>query len=93
MQMTRREREQLGESWTAGGPVYIEGPVTIDNTAANRWAGWVDATVPKREVRPAIDPVNSYFRRLLDCPRQFVVAARIDAGADSTRLDSVCNYR
>jgi hypothetical protein len=93
MQMTRREREQLGESWTAGGPVYVEGLGTIDNATANRWAAWVDARLPKREVRPAIDPVNSYFRRLLDCPRQFVVAARIGAGADSTRLDSVCNYR
>lgn len=93
MQMTRREREQLGESWTAGGPVYVEGPATVDNAIANRWAAWVDASLPKREVRPAIDPVNSYFRRLLDCPQQFVVAARIDAGADSTRLDSVCNYR
>lgn len=110
MQMTRREREQIGQDWIAGGPVFVEGSrlsalgsrqadrrepraASIDTTVAKRWAAWIDARLPRREVRPAIDPVNSYFRRLLDCPRQFVAAARSGARADSTRLDSVCNYR
>jgi hypothetical protein len=90
MQMTRKERDQLADSWTAGAPAYVAGPTMIDSAAATRWASWVAAKLPERDVRPAIDPVNSYFRRLLDCPQQFASAGR---SADSTRLDSVCNYR
>jgi hypothetical protein len=102
-----RERERFGESWTVGGLAYVEGsgvsglgfgstphtphptPAHVDTALAKRWAGWVDERLPKRETRPAIDPVHSYFRRLLDCPRQWVTSQ----SADSTRLDSVCNYR
>jgi hypothetical protein len=90
MQMTRKERDQLADSWTSGAPAYVAGPAMIDSAAAARWASWVAAKLPKRDVRPAIDPVNSYFRRLLDCPQQFSLAGR---SRDSTRLDSVCNYR
>ena len=62
----------------------------IDTTAARHWAAWVDQRLNHRELRPAIDLVGGYFRRTLDCPRQFVSAAR---SGDSSRLDSACNYR
>jgi hypothetical protein len=87
--MTARERAKLGSSWQATGLVYSEGS-GIDTTASNRIATFAAQRVSAREVRPAIDPINAYFRRLLDCPRTFVDIAR---GADSTRLDSACNYR
>lgn len=84
------ERARLGERWRAGGIAYVEGAGGIDTVAARRWAAWMDERVPKREPRPAIDPVSSHFFKVLECPRQFADAAR---AADSTRLDSVCNYR
>ena len=85
-----RERERLGPTWRPGGIVYVEGPAGVDTAAARRWSAWVSEKVPRTETRPAIDPVNSYFRRVLDCPRQFLEHA---GSADSTRLDSACNYR
>lgn len=84
------ERARLGQRWLAGGMAYIEGQNGIDSSVAKRWAAWVEQRIPERQTRPAIDPVGSYFRNALDCPRQFADASRT---ADSTRLDSVCNYR
>lgn len=88
--VTAREREALGKSWRAGAPVYVEGPAGIDSVAAKRWAEWVERRIPERDTRAAIDPVNIYFRRMLDCPRQLSIAART---GDLSRLDSACNYR
>ncbi len=88
--LTPAERARLGKSWSAGGIVYVEGTADIDTVAARRWSAWVAETLPRSATRPAIDPVNGYFRRVLDCPRQFLEQAK---SADSTRLDSVCNYR
>jgi hypothetical protein len=92
MTMTPEERGALGKNWIARGLVFVEGPrpISIDAAAARRWAAWVKQRFDEREVRPAIDPVSSYFRRVLDCPRQFISAAR---SGDSSRLDSACNYR
>jgi hypothetical protein len=88
--LTRAERDRLAKSWRTGGLVYVEGPSVIDSVEAQRWASWVDERVPQRETHPAIDPVNSYFRRILDCPRQLASVAH---RGDVTRLDSACNHR
>lgn len=88
--MNSAERLQIGKSWTASGMVYVEGSAPVDTAAARRWESWMSQRVPRRHVRAAIDPINDYFRRVLDCPRQHASGAR---QADSTRLDSVCNHR
>jgi hypothetical protein len=88
--MTSAERSKLASRWTARGLVYVAGSTGIDTAATRRSAEWVSAAVPARETREAIDPVNSYHRRLLDCPEQLAIQART---GDSTRLDSACNYR
>jgi hypothetical protein len=90
MTMTPDERADLGKSWRARGLVYVEGPAGVDTAAARRWAAWVEQRLDTRDVRPAIDPVNNYFRRMLDCPRQLLSVTR---SGDSSRLDSACNYR
>lgn len=87
--MTARERERLGTHWAPNGFVFLQGTRT-DTVVAARWARWVDRRVPRGAVRPAIDPVNAYFRTLLDCPRQLLDASR---ARDRGRLDSACNYR
>jgi hypothetical protein len=84
------ERLALGRSWTSSGLVYVEGSVRIDTMAARRSSALVERLVPRLETRAAIDPVNNYFRRLLDCPRQLLAVART---RDSSRVDSICNYR
>jgi hypothetical protein len=93
--LTADEREKLGKGWVAQGVVYAERSDRssvghIDTVAVKRWSDWVAARVPSRSTRPAIDPVNVYYRALLDCPRQLLERAR---KAESNRLDSVCNYR
>jgi hypothetical protein len=70
--------------------VYVADATGIDTASTNRWGEWVRRRLPAREVREAIDPVNSYHRRLLECPGQLRDLARM---GDSTRLDSACNYR
>jgi len=87
--LTRRERDQIGAGWVPSGFVFAEGGA-VDTVVAKRWADWVSARMPAGAVRPAIDPVHSYFRQVLECPRQLLDARRT---ADSTRLDSACNYR
>jgi transmembrane protein TMEM260 (protein O-mannosyltransferase) len=90
--MTAEERKKLSRAnrWMARGLVYVAGSTGIDTVSTRRWAEWVRAAVPRGETREAIDPVNSYHRRLLDCPEQLGILAQT---ADSTRLDSACNYR
>lgn len=88
--MNPDERLQIGKSWTSSGLVYVEQSGSIDSAAARRWDAWVSSRLSDRRVRPAIDPVNDYFRRVLDCPRQFASMAQ---KVDSSRLDSACNYR
>ncbi|HJQ21150.1 MAG TPA: DUF2723 domain-containing protein [Gemmatimonadaceae bacterium] len=90
--MTPRERSQLvsGATWSPNGFVFVETTTAPDTVIARRWARWVSRQIPPGEVKPAIDPVNSYFRRVLDCPRELVQSV---AERDSTRLDSACNYR
>lgn len=90
MTMTAGERKALGARWTASGIVYVEGSQPIDSARTARMASWVDSTLGTASPREAIDPVNVYFRRLLDCPRQLENGA---PNADSIRLDSACNYR
>ena len=88
--MTAAERAKLASRWNARGVVYVAGTTGIDTASTRRWSDWVRSTVPKRETREAIDPVNSYHRRLLDCPEQLGIFAQ---SGDSARLDSVCNHR
>jgi len=89
MSMTPGERLRLGPSWTPSGVVYVEAG-SIDTVAMRRMAQWVDRRLGPRAPRAAIDPVHRYYRRMLDCPRQLLELGR---NADSTRLDSACNYR
>ena len=84
------ERRRLADAWTARGIVYVEGEESVDTVAMKRAAGWVERRLGNRVPRDAIDPINAYFRRMLDCPKTLLESAR---GADSTRLDSACNYR
>lgn len=88
MTMSRKERERLAPNWVASGVVYVEGDGTIDHDAMAKSAERVMRALGDATPREAIDPVHSYFRRILDCPRQLMRAQR-----DSTQLDSVCNYR
>jgi hypothetical protein len=89
--MSKRERERLGGSWTAAGMVYLEGSAAIDTALTSRSAERTRQALGSAQPREAIDPVNTYFRRVLDCPRQLVELSR--AQRDSTQLDSICNYR
>ena len=84
------ERKKLGESWTARGMVFVEGAERIDTASTAAWSRWVASKVPLRTTREAIDPVNSYHRRLLECPAHLDFLA---TSGDSTRLDSFCNYK
>lgn len=84
------EREALGKAWTSSGMVYVEGNVPVDTAAARRTSAWVERQLPDTATRPAIDPVHSYFRGLLDCPDQLLRATRT---RDASRVDSICNYR
>lgn len=90
MTVTPRERARLGDDWSASGLVYVEGSAPVDTAGTRRMANWVEQRLGQRAPRPAIDPVHSYFRRVLDCPRTIVAAS---PSADTTRLDSACNYR
>lgn len=87
--LTTKERRELGAKWYPSGFVFREGS-SADTAAARRWAAWVDARIPKGDVRPAIDPVSSYFRAVLECPRAVVDSTLV---FDSLRLDSTCNYK
>lgn len=90
MTLNARERERLGARWMASGVVYVDGAAAVDTAASLALARWIDTRLGDAQPREAIDPVNSYFRRVLRCPRQLSdVAIR----SDSTRLDSACNYR
>ena len=91
MTLSRRERDRLAADWTAAGVVYLEGTLAIDTAATARSAERTERALGQKPPREAIDPVNVYFRRILDCPRQLVAFAR--AERDSTQLDSICNYR
>lgn len=91
MTMSKRERERLGQGWTAAGVVYVEGSAAIDTTLTARSAERTASALGSASPREAIDPVNTYFRRVLDCPRQLLELSR--APRDSTQLDSICNYR
>ncbi|MEX2178729.1 MAG: DUF2723 domain-containing protein [Gemmatimonadaceae bacterium] len=90
------ERARLGGGprWVSRGFVYVEdaepGAPPIDTAAARHWAQWISRRLPARETRDGIDPVHRYFRGLMECPRQLAIVAR---EGDSTRVDSVCNYR
>jgi hypothetical protein len=90
MTLNSRERERLGERWSPAGVVYLESSAPIDSAANMAFAQWLDTRIGDAPPRAAIDPVNSYFRRVLNCPRQLVDPA---IRSDSTRLDSACNYR
>lgn len=93
MTVSARDRALLapGDGWTAAGLVYVAGgSVPVDTLRSRQLADWIEARLGTRPPREAIDPVNAYFRRMLHCPRAMLAR---DALADSTRLDSVCNYR
>jgi len=77
--------------WTASGLVYVNGErVRVDTARTRQMAGWIQRELGARSARESIDPVNRYFRRMLNCPRQMLDSAIL---ADTSRLDSVCNYR
>ena len=80
----------IDAQWRAAGMVFVRGEDGIDTTTAATWAKWVREQLPDTATRPAIDPIARYFRRALECPRRLSAYA---ATADSTQLDSVCNYR
>jgi len=88
--LTPRERDFLGDDWQASGLLYLEGQAGVDTAAMRRWARWVASRVPDRAPRAAIDPINAYFARVLDCPRRL---GEFAARGDTAVLDSVCNYR
>jgi len=102
--MSKNERDRIGTHWIATGLTYVEAgepganrasrtaatPAGIDTAAAKYWSAWADQRLDKGEVRPSIDPVNEYFRRMLDCPRQLLLVVR---RGESAPLDSLCNYR
>jgi len=98
--MAKSERDRIGKNWIASGLVYVERPLSamnsesttagIDTVASKYWSEWIERRLDKLAVRPTIDPVNEYFRRMLDCPRQLMLVAR---HGESTPLDSLCNYR
>ena len=89
MSMTPNERARFSARWMPAGVVYVEGE-GIDTVAMRRTAAWVEERLGTRAPRDAIDPVQRYFRRMLDCPRLLLEFAQ---SADSSRLDSACNYR
>lgn len=77
--------------WRATGLVYVNGERgSVDTGRTRQVAEWIERELGRRAPRESIDPVNRYFRRMLNCPRQMLDTAIL---ADSTRLDSVCNYR
>jgi hypothetical protein len=86
------DRAQLRPgNWTARGLVYVSRQrAAVDTGRTRALADWIARELGARAPRASIDPVNRYFRRMLDCPRQMLDSALL---ADSTRLDSVCNYR
>jgi hypothetical protein len=88
--LSPREREFFGDTWQPSGLVYLDGRSGIDTGAMRHWADWVQRRLPDREARTAIDPINAYFVKALECPRQF---SEFAARGDSTVLDSTCNYR
>lgn len=90
--LSKQERERLGERWTMSGVVYVEGDAPFDSVATRRSAERVSNALGTSRPREAIDPVNDYFRRVLDCPRQLMETTRLTQ-RDSIQLDSVCNYR
>ena len=92
MIMSARDRAQLRPgNWTATGLVYVNGERSgVDTARTHRMSEWVERELGSRPPRESIDPVNRYFRRMLNCPRQMLDTAIL---SDSTRLDSVCNYR
>jgi hypothetical protein len=90
--MSKRERERLADNWTVAGVVYLEGTEPIDTALTSRSAERTARALGDAKPRDAIDPVNTYFRRVLDCPRQLLQMSRT-AERDSTQLDSICNYR
>jgi hypothetical protein len=85
-----QERARLAPNWSARGVVFVEGADGIDSTSTSRWASWIARELPIAKTKPALDPVTSYFRGLMDCPRQLTNAARM---RDTSQLDSTCNYR
>ena len=90
MWLSPDERLRLAPAWTAKGVVFVAGHQGIDTVATGHWAAWVQRTLPVARTKPAIDPVTSYLRGLLECPRLLTEAAR---ARDTGRLDSTCNYR
>jgi hypothetical protein len=84
------ERLRISPTWTAGSMVYVAGAGGIDAAEAARWSAWVRERLPVLNVRRAIDPVASHFRAAMECPRLF---SQITSSADTTQLDSTCNYR
>jgi hypothetical protein len=84
------ERLRIGPRWTAGALVYVEGGRVVDSVAAAQWSSWVREHLPRSDTRRAIDPVASYFRAAMECPRLFGELGRT---ADTAQLDSTCNYR
>jgi hypothetical protein len=90
LSLTADERARLAPVWEAVGPAYVAGKGGIDTVSTNRWAAWVQRELPIPQTKPAIDPVTSYFRSFLECPRLMSAAAR---SRDLSPLDSTCNYR
>lgn len=90
MTLSARDRSSLrGGPWSPAGLVYVSDGAP-DTTRARELIAWIERELGRRQPRAAIDPVNSYFRRMLNCPRSMSDSAIL---SDSTRLDSVCNYR
>ncbi|MGH7636310.1 MAG: protein O-mannosyl-transferase family [Gemmatimonadaceae bacterium] len=90
MTLSSRDRTSLrAGTWSPSGLVYVPDDPP-DTTRARELDAWIEQELGQRQPRAAIDPVNSYFRRMLNCPRSMSDSTIL---SDSTRLDSVCNYR
>lgn len=90
MTLSSRDRASLRTGpWSHSGLVYLADAAT-DTAHARALIAWVERELGRRQPRAAIDPVNNYFRRMLSCPQQLRDSTIL---SDSTRLDSVCNYR
>ena len=98
------ERNQLSHSWTVIGLVAVDqsgarsvgdspgdsvSVLSLDSTALRATATNIDQWLKGSTARPAVDPVNEYFLRMMTCP-----GLAIGRGQPTNRLatlDTLCN--
>jgi len=100
------ERNLVSTAWTIAGLVLLDdtqdstirdvgrrGALTIriDTAAVQRTASAIERWRNNLAARPAVDPTNDYFLRVLSCPRWML--GRPTPNARLASLDSLCNPR